>query len=129
MYESAESISRQKKERHCTCKKTLRLVVQGGNRTHDLSLEDAKSKGLNDLHESVRFDVMDLPDGQNLPYFNVSHRIIGGGGYEFRYKFSISHCNTTQYRCNTVISNNHRITELPYRPALLCAALGLLCAA
>ena len=93
MYTSAESISRQKKERDCACKKTLRLVVEGGTRTHDLSLEDAKSKGLNNLHESVRFDVMDLLTGQNLPYFNASHQIIGGGGYKFRYNFSISHCN------------------------------------
>ena len=28
-----------------------------------VSLEDAKRKGLNDLHESVRLDVMDLLDG------------------------------------------------------------------
>ena len=64
-----------KKERHCACKKTLRLVVRGGNRTHDLALEDAKSKGLNDLHESVRLDVMDLVDVQKLTYLNASHQI------------------------------------------------------
>jgi hypothetical protein len=84
-----------------------------------VSLEDAKRKGLNDLVESVQLDVMDLLDGQNLTYLNASHRIIGGGGYEFRYKFSISHCNTTQYRCNTVIFDSVRITVIPYRPSLL----------
>ena len=87
--------------------KTLCLVVQGGNRTHDLSLEDAKRKGLDDLVESVQLDVMDLLDGRKLTYLNASHQIIGGGGYEFRYKFSISHCNTTQYHCNYSDPNNH----------------------
>ena len=59
MYKSAESISRQKKSGTARAK-TLRLIVQGGTRTHDLSLEDAKRKGLDDLHESVRLDVMDF---------------------------------------------------------------------
>ena len=93
------------------------MSTEGGIRTRDLSLEDAKRKGLNDLVESVQLDVMDLLDGQNLTYLNASHRIIGGGGYEFRYKFSISHCNTTQYRCNTVIFDSVRITVIPYRPS------------
>ena len=91
-----------------------------------VSLEDAKRKGLNDLVESVQLDVMDLLDGQNLTYLNASHRIIGGGGYEFRYKFSISHCNTTQYHCNTVNSNNHCITVKVYRTALVEKAVNTL---
>ena len=49
-----------------------------------VSLEDAKRNGLDDLHESVRLDVMDLPGEKNLTYLNVSHQIIwgGGAGYE-----------------------------------------------
>ena len=58
--------------------KILRVSTQGGNRTHNLSLEDAKRKGLNDLHESVRLDVMDLLDGRKLTYLNASHQIGGG---------------------------------------------------
>jgi hypothetical protein len=34
--------------------KKMRLIVQGGTRTHDLWLKDAKRKGLDDLHESVQ---------------------------------------------------------------------------
>ena len=81
-----------------------------------VSLEDAKRKGLNDLVESVQLDVMDLLDGQNLTYLNASHRIIGGGGYEFRYKFSISHCNTTQYRCKYGLSGSVRIYGITVSP-------------
>ena len=85
--------SRQKKSGNARAK-TLRASIEGGTRTHDLSLEDAKRKGLDDLHESVRLDVMDLPGEKNLTYLNVSHQINWGwAGYEFRYKFSIPHCN------------------------------------
>ena len=52
MYESTESISRQKKSGTARAK-ILRASVEGGIRTHDLALEDAKRKGLNDLHESL----------------------------------------------------------------------------
>ena len=31
----------------------------------------------------------------------------GWAGYEFRYKFSISQCNTTQYHCNYSDPNHH----------------------
>ena len=59
------------------------MSTEGGVRTRDLSLEDAKRKGLDDLHESVRLDVMDLPGEKNLTYLNLSHQINWGwAGYE-----------------------------------------------
>ena len=47
-----------------------------------VSLQDAKRTGLDDLHESVRLDVMDLLDGRKLTYLNASHQIGGWAGYE-----------------------------------------------
>ena len=52
MYESAESISRPKKSDIARAK-TLRVSTEGGIQTHDLSLEDAKRKGSDDLQRSV----------------------------------------------------------------------------
>jgi len=61
--------------------KILRLVVQGGNRTHDLWLKDAKRKGLDDLHESVRLDVMDLPGKKKSHVFeHQPPNLLGVGG-------------------------------------------------
>ena len=55
------------------------MSTEGGVRTRDLSLEDAKRKGLNDLVEPVQLDVMDLLDGRKVMYLNTSHQIIRGG--------------------------------------------------
>jgi hypothetical protein len=46
------------------------VSTEGGIRTRDLSLEDAKRKGLDDLNKSVQLDVMDLLDGQKVTYLN-----------------------------------------------------------
>jgi hypothetical protein len=48
-----------------------------------VSLQDAKRTGLDDLHESVRLDVMDLLVGRKLKYLNASHQIGGWAGYNF----------------------------------------------
>ena len=78
LYMNLRKHKQAKKERHCAGKNIAR-EYQGWNSNPRPLTSDAKRTGLDDLHESVRLDVMDLPDGRKFKYLNASHQIGVGG--------------------------------------------------